>query len=93
MAHKVHVPSEQFSIRMGARGRLVLPSRLRRRIRLNDGDRIIATVDASGNVWLRSAKDAVDSCRGLFQQVSPGRILSEELIRERREEARREAED
>ncbi len=44
-----------------------------------------------GGAGKRSAREAAAKAQGLFRRLAPGRDLAAELIRERREEARREA--
>jgi AbrB family looped-hinge helix DNA binding protein len=85
--------AEHFSITLGERGRLVLPARLRRHLNLQPGDRLIASVDDEGAIRLISARDLAHQLWGLYADVAPGRSLVDELIAERREEARREEEE
>ena len=94
MAHtSTKLALENYSLRLGNRGRLVLPSKLRRRLRLRDGDRMIVTVEADGAIRLRTVRDVVARLAGSWKHlVPPGVSLADELIRERRAEARREAE-
>ena len=95
MAHKAPKPSqtENYSLQLGERGRVVLPAPVRKRLKLNPGDRLVLIVDESGEMRLASLKRQIDKCMGMFADISPERILSEELIAERREEARRENEE
>lgn len=85
MVHKEH-----FSITLGERGRLVLPAGLRQRLNLQPGDRLIATDDDEGGIRLVSARDLARQLRGLYANLAPERSLVDELIAERREEAKRE---
>lgn len=82
--------TEHFSLRLGERGRLVLPARLRRRLDLQPGDRLIVRVDEEGDLRLTSARALARRFNGIFRHLAPGRSLVDELIAERREEARRE---
>ena len=82
--------AERYTIALGERGRLVLPARLRRRLDLHPGDRLIVTVDAEGCVRLVSAREQARRLSGLYPDLAPGRSLGDELIAERREEALRE---
>jgi AbrB family looped-hinge helix DNA binding protein len=93
MAHKkATAPVEHYSVRLGNRGRLVLPSKLRQKLRLKDGDRLLLTVEADGTTRLVSARDVVERTAGCWKHlVPPGVSVVDELIRERREDARREA--
>lgn len=81
---------ERFAIALGERGRLVLPARLRRRLDLHPGDRLLVSVEADGGLRAVSAREQARRLRGLYRDLAPGRSLADELIAERREEARRE---
>lgn len=81
--------SDSYSIAVGERGRLVLPSRLRQRLDLQPGDRLIATVDEERGIRLVAARDLARQLRGIYAEIAPERSLVDELIAERREEARR----
>ena len=81
---------EQYSINLGERGQLVLPSQLRQRLNLQTGDRLIVTVDDEGGFWVVPARELARRLHGLYRDCYPGRSLVDELIAERREEARRE---
>jgi AbrB family looped-hinge helix DNA binding protein len=81
---------EHFSITLRERGRLVLPARLRQRLDLHPGDRLIVTVDAEGGFRAVSARELARRLSGLYRDLAPGRSPVDELIAERREEARRE---
>ncbi len=85
-----HTPS--FSVVLGDRGRLVLPAPLRRCLDLQPGERLIVRVDPEGGFRVFSARDLARRSRGLYRDLAPGRSLADELIAERREEARREDE-
>ena len=88
-----HTERDQFSVTVRARGRLVLPAALRERLGIGEGDKLVLTVQPDGCVKLVSVRDAVRRARGLFAHVAPpGVSLVDELIAERREEARWEDE-
>jgi AbrB family looped-hinge helix DNA binding protein len=91
VAHTPRKTREHYSIQIGARGRLVLPARLRRRMKLRDGERMILTLEPDGSVRLRTVAQVVDSCAGMHKHlVPPGISIVDEFIREKRREARRE---
>jgi len=90
MSHEGEESQERYSVELGDRGRLVLPADVRRRLRLEEGDRLILTVEPDGDLRLVALREQVRRLRGLLKDVAPGRDLADELIRERREEARRE---
>jgi bifunctional DNA-binding transcriptional regulator/antitoxin component of YhaV-PrlF toxin-antitoxin module len=81
---------ETYTVRLGDRGRLVLPSDLRRRAGLREGQEL-ALVYADGIVRLATRRELARSGRGMFAEAAGGRDLVGELIRERREEAVAEA--
>jgi AbrB family looped-hinge helix DNA binding protein len=87
MAH-----SEQYSVSLGDRGRLVLPAPLRRELNLQTGDRLILKLDPEGGFRVVSARELARRLHGMYRDLAPGRSLVDELIAERREEARREDE-
>ena len=81
---------ETYSVTLGARGRLVLPARLRQCLDLQPGDRLILRYDGEGGLRVVSARDLARRLRGLYRDLAPGRSLADELIAERRNEARQE---
>lgn len=81
---------EQYTLHLGARGRLVLPASLRERLELKEGDRLVLTVEADGSLRLVSLREQVRKLQGIFKDIAPGVSLADELIQERREEARRD---
>lgn len=83
--------TERYTITLGERGRLVLPARPRQRLDLQPGDRLLVTLDAEGSFRVVSAREQARRLRGRYRDLTPGRSLADELIAERREEARREA--
>jgi|HubBroStandDraft_3_1064219.scaffolds.fasta_scaffold353215_2 AbrB family looped-hinge helix DNA binding protein len=92
MAHSAaSVPHEAYVLHLGDRGRLVLPSELRKSLGLKTGEELVLTVDEDGGMRLTSRRQRLDRVQGMFASIQPRRILSEELIRERRREARRES--
>ncbi len=91
MAHANRsVPQESYVLHLGDRGRLVLPSRLRKRLALKSGEELVLTLDEDGAMRLTTRRQRLDKLQGMFAAIQPHRMLSDELIRERRAEARRE---
>jgi len=91
MAHvatKYHEPTT-IPIRLGDRGRLVLPAVVRRQLQLRAGERLLLTVD-SGSIHLVPARLQVREARGIYRHLAPKRSLADELIAERRAEAARD---
>jgi AbrB family looped-hinge helix DNA binding protein len=70
-------------------GRLIIPAELRRRLGLHPGSTVILDV-SDGELRVRSLNRAVEGAEAIVRSYVPqGVNLSEELIRERREEAAR----
>lgn len=76
-----------YDLQLGARGRLVLPSRVREELGLSRGTRLILTVEEPGTLRITTAATAAASAQGLLRDLAPGRSLADELIEERRREA------
>jgi AbrB family looped-hinge helix DNA binding protein len=81
-----------YTITLDRRGRITVPATLRKRLDLKPGDRLILNLDAEGGFRVVSAREVARRCRGMYRDLAPGRSLVDELIAERREEARREEE-
>ncbi len=85
----------QYVVHIDERGRLVLPAKLRRQLDLEKGEALLLLVESDGNVKLISPRKAARQGRGLLRRLAPEsaeRRLAEELIEERRKEAKIEAE-
>jgi AbrB family looped-hinge helix DNA binding protein len=77
---------------LGSGGRLVIPAGLRQALGLNDGDGIVLEHEG-GSVRLVTPEAVLDEVQAFFRDGIPeGVSLVEELLAERREEARREQE-
>ena len=81
-----------YTVILDKRGRLTLPAALRKRLDLKPGDRLVLIVDSEGSFRVVSAREVARRCLGMYRDLAPGRSFAEELIAERREEARREEE-
>jgi bifunctional DNA-binding transcriptional regulator/antitoxin component of YhaV-PrlF toxin-antitoxin module len=66
------------------------PSRLRKDLALEEGDRVVLTVEEDGSVRMASLKQKIRRFQGMLKHLKPGARWSEELIEQRRREARRE---
>ena len=77
-------------IRLGPQGRLVIPSDLRKALCVKPGDALVACLDGDRLV-LRPRRALEEELWAMFQNVEGS--LADDLIRERREEARRESEE
>jgi AbrB family looped-hinge helix DNA binding protein len=83
MAHTEHVVS------IGPQGRIVVPARFRRELGLAEGSTLAITSDGH-RLILEPREEVLRRARGRYARVR-GRRLSDELIDERAEEARRES--
>ena len=81
--------TETYRVRLGDRGRLVLPAELRRRAGLLEGQELIISYEG-GIVRMATREELAKAGRGMFASVGHGRDLVAELIAERRAEASRE---
>jgi AbrB family looped-hinge helix DNA binding protein len=72
---------------------VTLPNALRKRLELRDGDRLVVTLKADGGLELRTGKEVAVLGRGILHSVvkkARGKKLVDELLNERREDAKRE---
>jgi AbrB family looped-hinge helix DNA binding protein len=76
--------------RIAEGGRVVIPVEFRRQLGLQPGAEVILEV-ADGDLRIRSLRRAIERAQTLVRRHVPeGASLTEELVRERREAARRE---
>ena len=90
---KNDIDVEDVKARVNDNGRIVIPAEIRQRMGIKPGDTLFLTLE--GDVlkvepYLARIRRIQESMRRL---ISPGRLLSDELIADRREEARREMEE
>ncbi len=79
-----------ITVKLGQNGRMIIPSEIRHSLKLKEGDKLLVTLD--NNCLIRETEEAL--LERLYQAMGEpptGELVSEELLRERREEARREA--
>lgn len=81
MAHK--------TLKLGDRGRLVIPSETRTRLGLKPGDRLVMQ-EERGELRLLPLAARIEALRGAWSHVAPDRSLVDELIAARHAEAGRE---
>ena len=78
------------SVKVSKTGRMHLPAEVRRALGLKGETKVILTIDDDA-VRLRTPAQTLEHIRSLARPYKPkGRLASEELILERRAEARRE---
>jgi AbrB family looped-hinge helix DNA binding protein len=81
---------ETISVKVEKSGRILIPAAIRRRFDLKEGTEVILRVDEDG-IQVRTREQALARIRKRLRRYVPeGRLLSEELIQERRAEALRE---
>lgn len=75
------------------RGRVVIPAPVREQLGWQPGDELILTVQRDGSLRARSVRQVAKGTAGIFKGLAPRRRLVEELLEERRLDARREDEE
>jgi AbrB family looped-hinge helix DNA binding protein len=73
-------------------GRVVIPARIRRELSISAGDEFVARVE-EGQIILESRGGLLRRLKDRYARVPEGVSLADELVDERRREARREAEE
>jgi AbrB family looped-hinge helix DNA binding protein len=79
-----------IKVKVGPKGRVVVPAPIRRELGIEEGTVLVARVEGGG-VVLEPPLAAVRRLQALFAHIPRDVSLVDELIVERREEARREA--
>ncbi len=73
--------------KIGKGGRVVIPSRHRKALGIEEGQQVIVSLDRDG-IWIRTPEQAVAHAQSLVREhVGKGKSLVDELLRERRREA------
>ncbi len=80
----------QTQVHVGPQGRIVIPAGLRKVLEIGPGDVLVARVE-DGRVVLEKRENVLARVRRRFDRVPREVSLADELIAERREEARRES--
>ena len=76
-------------VKVGPKGRVVVPAPIRRELGIEEGTELLARIEGDGIV-LEPRSAALQRLRALFAHVPRDVSLVDELIAERRAEARRE---
>jgi AbrB family looped-hinge helix DNA binding protein len=85
--------SRSVTSRINENGRVVIPAVIRRQMGLQAGDAVVMEVE-DGVLRIESHRARIRRIQeSLGRLIPPGRCLSDELIADRREEARREMEE
>lgn len=77
-------------VRLGPQGRVVIPAALRRALGFEPGDTLLARLE-DGRLVLEKPETIKRRLKARFAHIGPGTSLADELLAERREEARRES--
>jgi AbrB family looped-hinge helix DNA binding protein len=77
-------------VKMVEGGKLVIPAAFRREMGVKPGDTLIVEMD-QGELRVRSLPSAIGRVQAMMRELNPeGRLLSDELIADRRAEAARD---
>ena len=85
--------AEVFRVALEDGGKIALPEVIRDHLGIAEGDVVLIKTQRDGSALVLSLKRVIDHARGAFKHLAPDRRVSDELIAERREEARRESEE
>lgn len=83
--------AKQNSLRVGPQGRVVIPAQFREALDIDAGDTLMVRAD-KGRLVLEKPEQVLARLKSTFDEVPPEVSLVDELIAERREEARKENE-
>ena len=80
-----------ISVKVEKSGRILIPAAVRRQLKLTAGTEVLLRVDDTG-IQMSTREQSLARIRAELRRYIPadGRLLSEELIEERRAEAERE---
>ena len=81
--------SAGHEVQVGAQGRLVIPATLRRALKLKPGDRLVARV-VGDSLVLERRQVVEERLKARFRHIPADVSLADELITDRRDEARGE---
>lgn len=79
-------------LKLGQNGRMVIPAELRHNMGLKDGDELLVSMEGKRLV-LETEAALLERLYATVGEPPEGELVSESLIRERREEAQREEAD
>ena len=82
---------QTFTAQLERSGRILIPAPIRRKLGLTEGSSIIVKVNENGRLDAESRLQALVRVRTKLRKYIPeGKLLSEELLADRRAEAKRE---
>jgi len=85
--------SKAFRVEIEAGAKIALPAAVCRHLQAAAGDFLVLDPQQDGTVSIASLSRVVREARGMLRERAPGVSVVDELIAERREEARRESEE
>ena len=86
-----NMAQKTVKVKVEGGGRIVIPADFRNCLGIKSGDTILMTLEEPDTLRIRTYPAAIRRVQELVAQFNPtGRLLSEELIQERRAEAARE---
>ena len=80
--------AEKSRLTVGPQGRVVIPAAVRRRLQISPGDELSLTIH-DDRLVLEPPRTAARRARGMFKHLATDVSVVDELIAERRAEARR----
>jgi AbrB family looped-hinge helix DNA binding protein len=84
---------QSLTTRLGENGRIVIPAPIRETMGLTPGDTLNISLDEDG-LRIQTIRQQIARAQAIMRKhASPGRCISDELIAERRLEAKREEEE
>lgn len=87
-------PAMRYTSKVDSAGRVVIPAGIREKFGVKPGDAVTITATPSGRITVEPRLAVLKEAQDYFQGLAPeSELWSEELVAERRREARREAED
>jgi bifunctional DNA-binding transcriptional regulator/antitoxin component of YhaV-PrlF toxin-antitoxin module len=83
---------QQLTLHVDNQGRVMLPAWWRKKAGVGPSSELLAAIDESGALFLETREQGLARARAMVRKYIPkNRRLSDELLRERRSEAAREA--
>lgn len=92
MAHTENMATSTESVRILEGGRIVIPARFRKELGLKQGDSVTLELD-DGVLRILTVRERLRRARELLAPFLTGGSVVDEFIAERREEARKEADE
>jgi AbrB family looped-hinge helix DNA binding protein len=84
---------ERFTVAVDGSGRILLPAKVRKQLNLKKGSALIGSLNKNKLV-LNTRDEALRQAQEFFSKLRPAGVLwSDEIIKDRRREARRERGD